>query len=389
MAMPKATQAFPRQEFLRRLAAVKAEMERREISALVVIVPANLTYLTGYTSKSGYVPQALIVTLKDEEPTFITRKMDAAAAIHQMFVDRTRVLGYPEDLIANPAKDGYDAIIDHLLDVGCGQSTVGVEAQMLSGQTLEKFKTRAPAAKIKDFGNAISWIRGIKSDLEIGVMREAAAIADAGMRRAIEVVRPSVTEADASAEIIATLIRGANGKAGTDITGFYLCASPRTSTCHIPWTEDRFQAGSQVNIELAGVRYGYTSALMRTISIGKPSDVVRRLHDGEVAGLEAALAVAKPGATCGEVASAFNTALGKHGFTKESRCGYAIGIDWTEPTSSFKVGDPTVLKPNMTFHLMLGNWVDEDLGYAISETLRITENGVETFSALPRELFQV
>lgn len=124
--------------------------------------------------------------------------------------------------------------------------------------------------------------------------------------------------------------------------------------------------------------HGYISALMRTFSIGKPCDHVRRVHEGEVAGLEAALAAVKPGATCGDVAVAFNTTLRKDGFEKKSRCGYAIGIDWTEPTASLKEDDTIVLKPNMTFHLMLGNWIDEDFGYVISETFRVTETGAES-----------
>ncbi|MGY3424332.1 Xaa-Pro aminopeptidase [Bradyrhizobium sp. F1.13.4] len=86
---------------------------------------------------------------------------------------------------------------------------------------------------------------------------------------------------------------------------------------------------------------------------------------------------------------AFNATLRKHGFEKESRCGYAVGIDWTEPTASLKEGDMTVLQPNMTFHLMLGNWIDEDVGYVISETFRVTDTGGESFTKLPRELFEI
>nr|GAJ37538.1 hypothetical hydrolase/peptidase Y4TL [Bradyrhizobium sp. DOA9] len=64
----------------------------------------------------------------------------------------------------------------------------------------------------------------------------------------------------------------ASAAPGTDLASFYLCATPRTSTCHIRWTEDVFQQGSQINLEFSGMRYGYTSPLMRTMSIGKPSD---------------------------------------------------------------------------------------------------------------------
>lgn len=389
MAIPKGPQAFPRHEYLRRLTAVKSEMERSDVDVLVVTTPANITYLSGYTSKSGYVPQGLIVSLRDEEPTFFTRRQDAPAALHQMFIDRSRVNGYPETLIANPDMDGFDAIIDFVRDNGFARRGIGLEANFLPHRTTEKFKTRMPEATIVDFTNRVTWIRGIKSELEIALMREAAAISDAAMLRAQEVIRPGVREADAAAEIIATLARGANGKPGTDISAFFMCASPRSATPHIRWSEDVFRKGSQINLEFSGVRHGYTSPLMRTLSIGKPSDQLRRLHEGEVAGLEAALAAVKPGATCSDVAVAFNSTLKKHGFEKDSRCGYAVGIDWTEPTASLKEGDMTVLRPNMTFHMMLGNWIDEDLGYAISETFRVTENSGETFSNLPRDLFEI
>ncbi|TIU01138.1 MAG: aminopeptidase P family protein, partial [Mesorhizobium sp.] len=373
MAMPKGPQAFPRAEYLRRLSVVKAEMEKREIDALLVSTSADITYLSGYTAKSGYIPEALIVSLKDEEPTFVTRRCDAPGAVHQMFFDSNRVIGYPEALIANPDKDGYDAIIDFLHEGGLA-GRVGMEIKSLRPESVEKFRTRMPDAKIVDFSKAVAWIRLIKSDLEIAMMREAAAITDAGMLRAVEVIRPGVREADAAAEIISTLIRGANGKPSTDLSHFLLCASPRSSTPHIRWAEDVFHDGSQINLEFSGVRHGYTSGLMRTLSIGKSSEQLRRVHEGEVAGLEAALAAVKPGATCAEVAMAFNKTLKKHGFAKETRCGYAQGIEWLEPTASLKEDDLTVLRPNMTFHLMLGNWIDEDFGYVISESFRVTES---------------
>ena len=178
-----------------------------------------------------------------------------------MFIEKSRVIGYPEALIANPEKDGFDAIIDFLHENGHSNVGIGLEAKFISAQTVEKFKTKMPKARVIDFGSGVHWIRGIKSDLEIAVMREAAAIADAGMLRAKEVVRPGVREADAAAEIIATFVRGANGKPGTDVSSFFLCASPRTSTCHIRWSEDVFRQGSQINLEFGGVRHGYTSAL--------------------------------------------------------------------------------------------------------------------------------
>ncbi|MBT1516663.1 Xaa-Pro peptidase family protein [Bradyrhizobium sp. SRL28] len=389
MTISKGPQAFPRAEYLRRLAAVKSEMARRDIDTLIINNSSNITYLTGYTAKSGYVPQVLVVSIHKEEPTFILRKMDVPAAIHQAFLERGNVIGYPENLIGNPDMDGFDSVIYFLHEVGLANRGLGLELASLSAQTTDKFKARMPKARIVDCSKSVAWIRFVKSDFEISVMREAAAIADAGIMRAAEVIHSGVREADAMAEIAATLARGANGKPGTDFTSMFFCSSPRTGTCHIRWSEDIIRNGSQINLELGGVRHGYVAAIMRTFSVGRPSDRLRRLHEAELSGLEVALNTVRPGATCSDVANAFYRTINSLGFKKESRCGYPIGIDWTEPTASLNDGDTTELKPNMTFHLMLGNWTEEDFGYVISETFRVTEAGAEALTSAPRKIFEL
>lgn len=389
MTINRGLQAFPRNEYLRRISLVKSEMARRGVDALVVSDQHNITYLTGYTARSAYVPQGLVVAANEEEPVFILRCMDAPAAIHQCFMHRDNIIPYPEELIANPHVDGYDAIVEYLQAAGFAARAIGLEQQKLSSPTVEKFCRRLSDADIIDFTNAVAWIRLVKSDLEIEVMREAGAIADAAIARAAEVMRPGVREADACAEIAASLIRGANGKPGTQLEPITLCASPRTGTCHITWAEDSFRKGSQVNLEVAGARHGYSSALMRTYSVGTPSDRLQKVHDIHLEGLEAALQSVRPGATCSDVANAFYRAIERRGLRKESRCGYAQGIGWTEPTASLRDGDLTVLIPNMTFHLMLGNWIDEDFGYVISETFRVTRTGVEVLTNSPRKIMEI
>ncbi|MER8371036.1 Xaa-Pro peptidase family protein [Mesorhizobium sp. M1378] len=389
MKISRGPQAFPRSEYLCRLAAVKAEMARRDVDALIVTDQNNITYLTGYTAASGYVPQGLVISAHEEEPTFILRRCDAPAAIHQCFMERDKIIAYPEALIGNAERDGYDVIVDHLEGIGLANRGIGIELNSLLGGAAQKFSRRLPNARIVDCTKMVTWIRLIKSNLEIAVMREAAAISDAAILRAAEVIRPGVREADAVAEIVGTLVRGANGKPGTKLCEITLCSSPRTGTCHIGWSEDSFRIGSQVNIELGGSRHGYFAGLMRTYSIGAPSDRLRRVHEIQVAGLEAALATVRPGATCSDVANAFYRTIEKHGLRKESRCGYAHGIGWIEPTASLKDGDMTELKRNMTFHLMLGNWIEEDFGYVISETFRVTDSGVEVLTTAPRKIFEI
>ncbi|RWF79105.1 MAG: aminopeptidase P family protein [Mesorhizobium sp.] len=349
MTVPKGFQPFPRSEYLDRLTRVKKEMSRRALDMIFVVDEHNMTYLTGYLAISAYVPQGVIITMAQEEPLIILRQCDAPAGLHQCFMAQDKVIHYSEDLIGNPREDGFDMIIKCMLDLGAADASVGVELTAMPSLSADKFR-KTLGNNPTDITRMVTWLRLVKSDLEIEAMREAAAISDAAMLRAAEVIRPGVREADASAEIIGTLIRGANGKPGSRLASFYMCASPRIGTCHIPWAEDEFREGSQINLELGGVRHGYVSGLMRTYSIGKPSDRLQKVHDIQVSGLKAALQSIKPGATCSDVANAFYSTIGKQGLKKDTRCGYAHGIGWLEPTASLRDGDMTVLEPNMTFH---------------------------------------
>lgn len=389
MPINKGPEVFPRAEYLRRIAAVKSEMTRHDLDVLVVTFDRNMNYLTGYTAKSGYIPQGLAVSMNQEEPTIILRKQDAPAAHYQTFLNRESVIGYPEDLIGSPALDGYDAIIDFVLQSEPSHRGLGLELGNLPPYAFEKFKARLPKARIQDFTHVITWIRMEKSDYEIAYMKEAAAITDAGIMRAAEVIRADMQEADAVAEIMGTLVRGVNGRPGTSLANYWMNTSPRTGTSHISWTEDVFRHGSQINLEIAGVRHNYTVPISRTFSIGPPSYRLSRAHEAQLAALEAGLAAVRAGRTCSDVAEVARRELNKHRVSKESRYGYPIGIDWTEQTASLKEDDMTVLKPNMTFHLHLGNWIDEDFGIMVSDSFRVTETGVEVLTRAPRKLFEL
>ena len=82
--------------------------------------------------------------------------------------------------------------------------------------------------------------------------------------------------------------------------------------------------------------------------------------------------------------------IARYGLEKPSRIGYSIGVNytpnWADHTASLRSGDKTVLEPNMTFHLMLGMWMD-GWGYEASETFRVTERGHELFADFPQQLF--
>lgn len=389
MTLERLPSPFPHSEFLQRLGNARAKMAERGIDALLVTDAANIVYLTGFNAESAYVPQILVVRSDAVEPVLIVRRQDAPGAILTAFMRPDCIIGYPEDYIGHPDRNGYDFIIDRLADFGLASKRLGIEFDSISAATLRQFARRTDPANHIDASGMIAWLRIIKSETEINLIRESAQICDHAIKRATEVILPGVRECDAAGEIAAAICRGTSQFGSDRLVAPLMPSGKKTGTSHLTWTSEPYQLGASVNIELGAFRHRYAGAIMRTVSLGKPSDRLRRLHDATVEGMEAAFAKVRPGATCSDVASAFGAATERRGFTKDSRCGYPIGIDWLEPTASLRVGDRTELKLNMTFHLMLGMWVADDFGYVLSETFRVTKDGSESFAMTPRELFVV
>lgn len=385
MPIAKSRSRFDRAEFLRRIEATKRRMDALGVDVLLVNGHSNITYLSGYTSNTSYIPQLLVVDIREEEPVFYVREIDVQGANHLSFLSDQNVVGYPEDLIGNPKRDGYDYIVERIASDIRGRR-VGLELNVHSYSDARKLISLIGDEHVVDCSLLVDWVRLTKSDAEIAVMRDAGRIAEAAVGRAADVVCEGARESDVAAEIVAAQIRGVGDARSVTIDLPFIASTPRISAPHFNWTADRYAKGTQVNMEIGGSCERYAAGIMRTFHIGPAPDRLLRVHEAEVEGLDAALQAARPGATCADVANAFHRVIHRHGIEKRSRCGYAIGIDWLETTASLNTHDTTVLQPNMTFHLMLGNWMTEDFGYTISETFRVTEDRAETLTNFPRDL---
>ncbi|MGH6952941.1 MAG: M24 family metallopeptidase, partial [Alphaproteobacteria bacterium] len=342
---------------------------------------------------SFYVHQAVVLAQDTSEPIWIGRKMDAAGAKFTVFMSHDKILGYPEDYVQSTTKHEMDYVADVIRTRGWDRRRLGVEmdSYYFSARAFEQLKRDLPNAQWVDATSLVNWVRIVKSPREIEYMRQAGKIVERTMKVAIDSVRPGMRQCDAVAEVYKAQISGTR-QYGGDYTSSVptLPTGARASAPHLTWTEEKYKRGESINIELGGCRYRYHSALARAVSLGKPSEQLVRLAAVTNEGLEAALDTVKPGLTCHDVDAAFRRVIERAGYSKESRSGYSIGLnyppDWGEHTASLRPGDRTVLEPNMCFHMIVGMWM-EDWGYVASETFRVTEGGHETFASLPRKLY--
>ncbi|MBC8441679.1 MAG: M24 family metallopeptidase [Deltaproteobacteria bacterium] len=387
---------FSRNEFLERIAKTKSSMAKKGIEILVVCDPANMNYLTGYDGWSFYVPQAVLVIDDQEEPIWIGRNMDVNGARHTAFIHPENMIGYPEDYIQSDIKHPMNFMADMIREKGWAKKNIGVEtdAYYYTARSDQSLKKSLGRDTLIDGNLLVSWVRIIKSDTEIELMKQAGQIAENVMSTALANLAPGTRECDAVAAVYQAQVSGT-----PDFGGDYPSIVPmmptgeKTSAPHLTWTDNPYESGQAVNLELAGCRHRYHCPIARTAFIGKnPPEKLKTLADITVEGLNLTLDGIKPGLTGEDVERIWREHIAKKGFEKESRIGYSMGLnyppDWGEHTASLRPGDKTILKPNMTFHMILGMWMD-NFGFECSESFRVTQTGAKTFASFDRKLFVI
>lgn len=384
---------FARSEYLARIAATKQRMAEAGIDCLLISDPCNMNYLTGYDATSYYVHQMAALSLEAEEPLWLGRQMDVACARFTTFLDPDNMRGYPESYIGNPERQPMAYIAGVLHEMGWGRGRIGVEmdAHFFTARAYQELVRGLPDAEFVDATLLVNWVRIVKSPREIAYMREAGVLVEGAMRVAIEMIEPGVRQCDVAAAVYAAAVSGTPEFGGDMPEGPWMPSGARTAAPHLTWTDEPYRQGEATNLELNACRFRYTAALARTVVLGTPPAEMARMIPVVIEGMNAALDSARAGATCGEVEGAWRRVAAANGIEKESRIGYSIGLaypgpSWNERTASLQPGDATVLQPNMTFHMILGMWLD-DAGFEISETFRVTDGSPEVFCHVPREVF--
>lgn len=148
-----------------------------------------------------------------------------------------------------------------------------------------------------------------------------------------------------------------------------------------------FQAGDVLVTGAGAPVWGYNSELERTMFVGQPSDEGRRLFDHMKAVQEVAFDALRPGARCSDVDRAVRAYYEQHDLMPywKHHSGHAIGLRYHE-APFLDSGDDTVLKPGMLFTVEPGLYAAGLGGFRHSDTVLITEDGMEMLTYYPRDL---
>ena len=391
--MPNPAPPFSPAEYARRLALVRAAMERQGFDALFIEDPANMAWLTGYDGWSFYVHQGVIVR-PEGDPLWWGRGQDGRGAARTVWMADDLIRPYPDNYVQSTERHAMQHLGRLLDELGFGRARIGVEMEgyFYSARAHQVLCASLPGAAIGDASGLVNWQRLVKSAEEIAFMRRAARIVEAAMDGVFERIEPGLPKNLLVAETLADLVRGVGEDWGDYAAIVPLMPSGAdASASHLTWDGRPFRAGEMTFFELAGCYRRYHVPFCRSVFLGDPPGHVRRAEAALAEGLEAGLEAARPGNRACDIAEALAAPLARAGIERGARCGYPVGLgyppDWGEHTVSLREEDRTVLQPGMCFHFMPGLWM-EDWGMEITETILIAEDGpAQCFCDRPRRLF--
>ena len=148
-----------------------------------------------------------------------------------------------------------------------------------------------------------------------------------------------------------------------------------------------FEAGDVLVTGASAPVWGYHSELERTMVIGPASPAQRRFFDHMVALQDLAIETIRPGVPCSEVDVKVRAYYEENNLWENWRhhVGHAIGMRYHEGPFLDR-GDPTEIRPGMVFTVEPGLYAPAHGGFRHSDTIAVTESGVEWLTYYPRDL---
>ncbi|MDP6787273.1 MAG: Xaa-Pro peptidase family protein [Rhodospirillales bacterium] len=374
---------FTLDEYAARLSACRDAMGRAKIDILLVSSPENINYLTGYYNIGNAMYQALLVPL-DGDPRFVLRKLFFEGIGGVSWITTGVAVADTESML--------EATLSEIAAMGAASARIGYDgADMhLPADIVDGLRTGLPKATLVGAGGIVEAGRVVKSAREIEYIRQACALSVRAMEAGIARIAPGVTENDIAGAMYHEMMKGGSGLVSNQP---YIYAGIREPARRSSFEGTVLKAGDSIWFEGSASIQRYGGPIMRTFSVGKPPAVVQKTHDVMVRALDAILGAARPGAASGDVDRAGRRIVEQAGLGERwlHRTGYSVGVsfppNWGEGyIFDLKPGDPRPLSPGMVFHTV--PWVLlEDVGaIGLSETWRVTDDGVEVLTETPRKL---
>jgi Xaa-Pro aminopeptidase len=383
-----------REEHLRRTGLARAEAARRDLDALVLFSPAQVFYLTGFAFIATERPIALVVT-PEATVLFVPRLEEEHATAHAV-VDR--VVTYPEyPTETHP----MHRLTELLISLGLTQKRLGADSDGypgVMGYRGPRVTEALPRASVRLVRDLLENMIMIKSAEELELIRESVRWGNLAHALLQEYTRPGEIESevslraslDATSAMVAALgpeYRPLSWTSPGARAGYRGQIGKQSAIAHAMTTNARIQTGDVLVTGASAAVGGYGSELERTMIVGTPNVEQRRYFSLMLDAQQTAFDAIRPGRPCADVDRAVRAFFEEHDLMPHWRhhVGHAMGMGIHE-APFFDIGDNTEIRPGMVFTVEPGIYVPGFAGFRHSDTVVVTESGMEMLTYYPRDL---
>ena len=388
--MTDAVLHFSRDEFSARVGRATHALAAREIDGILLFAPESHYYLCGYDTFGFAMFQCLVLSA-DGSLNLFTRAPDLRQARQTSTLADDRMHIWADREGVDPAGQ-LMALLEKL---GLADKRIGVETRTV-GLTAWNWQMLERAASgyvtLVEASDLVSLLRRDKSEREIDYHRRAANLADDALDAALAISTAGAYEGDILAAMQGAVFRGGGDYAGNE---FIIGSSQAALLCRYRSGRRNLSARDQLTLEWAGAYHRYHAAMMRTLIVGRATEIQKRMHAATVEALEACEAAIRPGAPMGDVFDAHARVFDSRGFShaRLNACGYGMGAIYNPIWVDFPMfyeGNPLPMETGNVFflHMIL---MDSDSGLAMcwGHSVLVTDTGVERLSRHPLDLVEI
>jgi len=333
-------------------------------NALLVTAPANVRYLSDFTS-----PEDGVVVITGERAALLTDGRYTAQAAEESRIEVVITPNWEERLAEM-----------------VGDLRLAVESEHLS---LHRFRRIAERLGTEPMATEafLASFRLIKSAQEIAMLREAARITDEAFENVMPMLRPGVREVEIALELERHMRLAGSGGPGFHII---VASGVRSAMPHGVASTKAIEAGDLVTLDFGAVYGGYHADMTRAVAVGEIDPELRRLFDAVLEAQEAALAAVAPGRSGRELDAVARDLLAEHDLADAfaHSLGHGTGLEIHEgPRLSTRSDD--LLTPGMSVTVEPGVYLPGFGGVRIEDLAIVTENGHEVLSKSSKAFRQV
>lgn len=393
MTQQKTSIQIKEQEHQERREALLASVKPLELIGVVLFDPSYILYYTGFAFVPTERPMAFLMNQEGHTRLFVPRLELEHAQANACADQVDYYIEYPDQV--HPMSVLLESLKEMEIAGRIGSDNdgypwiLGYRGHTLSGIT---------GADVHLILEQIEDLMMIKSASEIALLRESARwghLAHVLLQRytcvgktETEVSQRATDEATRiMLDTIGPIYRAQSPFSEGASAGYRGQIGRNAAIPHALAANITFQAGDVLVTGAGAPVWGYHSELERTMIIGEPSDEQINFFNHMVALQDLAFERIKPGIPCSDVDRAVRDYFEDHDLKKywKHHTGHAIGLRYHEGPF-LDIGDHTEIKPGMVFTVEPGLYIPAVGGFRHSDTVVVTEEGIEFLTYYPRDL---